>query len=117
MKYIAGVAALALAIYAGIQSYLIAQVGILNQIPQLEGDGGGGVAFAVLCFITAILVLFKPMVSVILFVVSALLALLVGLTYQDPIPMYWSLGPLVLAAAIVVNHYLKRRKLGHVKAP
>lgn len=110
MKYIVGVLAFAFAIYTGIQSYMIAQIGIVNQIPQLEGDGGGGVVFTALLVLIGILALFKPFLAVFLFVFSALLSLLVGLTYQDPVTMYWSIGPFLLSLLLLLSRYIQRRK-------
>lgn len=115
MKYLIALAAIGLAIYTGVQSYLIAQVGIVNQIPQLVGDGGGGMVVTALCALAGLLALFKTLPAAVLFVLSTLTAILVGLTYQDPTTLLWAVGPFVFAVAILFSRISKRRKIRQVK--
>lgn len=86
------------AVYVGFDAYTITTLGIANDIPQLTGDGGGGMAFAFLLAIGAgVAVKFQRIASAI-FILAAIVSLWVGLLYQDSLTMFWSLGAAILVA-------------------
>ncbi len=89
------------AVYVADQSYLIAHTGAMYQIPQLEGDGGGGIVVAALCVIGAGLVFIRLWAADVAFVLAALIALLVGLSYQDNVTAWWSVAPIALLCSLI----------------
>lgn len=109
MKILLSVASLVLASFAGFQSLQIAQAGAANQIPQLEGDGGGGMAFAVLLFLSGLILLWKPLWAAFAFAVSAIVILSVGLIYQDNVMLWWTAAPVLLGGLGLFAHFRKKR--------
>jgi uncharacterized membrane protein len=100
VKYFRPLAALVaavFAVYAGYQSLLISEAGAAYQIPQLEGDGGGGMIFAFLCFIGALVYLIRPVISIPFFILSAVTGLLAGFLYNDPVMWVWAIVSSVFA--------------------
>lgn len=98
----------AFAVYAAFQSWTIAQAGVTYQIPQLEGDGGAGFVFAVICLLAAILVFFRPLVSLGFYILAALGIAFVAFEFQDRIEFSWSLGAIVLGALTIYIRYRSR---------
>lgn len=96
--------------YTGFQSYQIASAGIQYQVAQLEGDGGAGLVFTFFCFLSALLALVKPLLGVVMFLLSALLAVFAGLLYGDGVMMLWAVAPALLAGANGYVQITKRRK-------
>ncbi len=90
MKIAISIASLLLSIYAGITSYLVAHMGALYQIPQLEGDGGGGIVVAILCFAAGTLIFFRVWPAFATYCIAAVAALFVGLSFQDGMVDIWS---------------------------
>ena len=99
LKHGIGVLAILFSLYVAFQAMLIASNGALYQIPQLEGDGGGGLIFALLCLIAGFLTWLRPRIAAAVFLVAAAVTVLVGLIYQDRIEMFWCAVPLVCAIA------------------
>lgn len=114
MKFLIGALTVLFGAYAAHQSYSIAYAGALNQIPQLEGDGGGGLIFSALMVCAALIGLLSPLWSSILFLASMVIAVLVGSFYQDPVMLWWSALPLLLAVLnlLAPRRSRKRRRLG-----
>jgi hypothetical protein len=110
MKIVVGILAGAFSVYTAVQSFAIAHVGVTVQSAQLEGDGGGGLLFALLCLVSGVVVLAKPFISVFTFVVSAVVTIFVGMTYSDDIMIIWSVVPIILAATSLYMHYSTRRR-------
>jgi len=96
--------------YSGFQSYQIASAGLLYQVAQLEGDGGAGLVFTFLFFLAALLALVKPVAGVVMFILSALLAIFAGQLYGDNVMMLWAVAPALLAGAHGYRWALTRRK-------
>jgi len=111
LKWLTGICALALAIYAIAQSLEILQVGVTNQIPQLEGDGGGGILFAVLTFISALACLIKPLVAFLLFLITTLLSTFISFLFSDPLLLTWSAISITLAALSFLAHRARKNRL------
>ncbi len=106
------------AIYVADQSYLIAHAGAMYQIPQLEGDGGGGIVVAALCAIGAGLVFIRLWAADAAFVLSALIALMVGLSFQDNVTAWWSVVPALLDCALVAVRYkISKRRYPIIRRP
>ena len=101
MKIAICVMACAFAVFVAAQSYLIAHMGALYQIPQLEGDGGGGMLVAVLCMIGGGLIFFRLWAADTAFLLAALTALLVGLSFQDSTTAWWSIAPFLFACLLI----------------
>jgi hypothetical protein len=104
MKIAVAILSALLAVFAAIQSYTIAYVGTANQIPQLEGDGGGGIVFAALCLLAAILVLWRPIISMWLYGLALVVILLTGYLYEDRAMWLWGAAALVLGILSWVAH-------------
>jgi len=105
MKMMLAIASLLFTAYVAIQSYLVAATGVANQIPQLEGDGGGGMLLALFCACGCLLAYVKPRMTWIAFVLAAITATITGLLYEDNVMLLWSIGPLL----ILVVHFLAQR--------
>lgn len=104
MKWITALLCLAVAVWTFWQSYQIASAGVLNNIPQLQGDGGGGLVFAVLCVAAALFTLWRPWIAVVVLVVNALTIILVGFLFGDSTVYLWAGAALVLAILSAVAH-------------
>ena len=112
MKRIAAGLAALFAIYTALESYAIAAAGVANHIAQLEGDGGGGMAFSLLCLVAGILVLRYPLGSVYVFLFATILIVWVGFLYEDSIMYVWGVVPLILGAmGWVVRRTGKRNRV------
>jgi hypothetical protein len=98
------------AVYTADKSYVIAKAGAQYGIPQLLGDGGGGLVFSVLCLITAIVSLAYFRVTLVLLLISGILIILVGVTYQDNGTLYWSIIPLLFAIAYFMVQRVWRKE-------
>ncbi|RIV24397.1 hypothetical protein D2Q93_07170 [Alicyclobacillaceae bacterium I2511] len=98
------------ATYVGIESYLIAAVGVVNQIPQLVGDGGGGILVALLCATAVVLVWLSPLASGLIFLLATVVSGLAGVIYQDNVTLFWMLGPIVLAIVNFTVYWSQRRQ-------
>lgn len=109
MKWFIGGGAILFAIYAAGQAIVIIQAGVTNQIPQLIGDGGGGMVFAALCFAAGVVCLFKPVVSVPLFGLCMLSGILTGFVYDDPTMWIWSAATFVLGGVSYAWHRWRKR--------
>lgn len=110
MKIAVSIACTLFAIYAGINSYLVAHVGALYQIPQLEGDGGGGLVVAAICFIAGILVFLRWWAAMSAYCVGAIAALVVGISFQDGMVDIWSA---VIALFAATSGFLMYRNHKH----
>lgn len=99
------------AIYVTEQSYLIAHTGAMYQIPQLEGDGGGGILVATFCAIGAGLVFFRLWAADAAFILAALIALMAGLSFQDSATAWWSIAPALLACTLIALRNIKKNSL------
>ncbi|QSO54289.1 hypothetical protein JZ785_11270 [Alicyclobacillus curvatus] len=111
MKLLAAVLTFVFGVYSGIQSYRIAAAGAAQQIPQLQGDGGGGLVFALVCVIAAVVVLKRPSIGVWLLSGAAVIAGFVGLSFGDPSMYWWAIAALALAVLdFVIHRMLKSTK-------
>jgi hypothetical protein len=104
MKWITALLCAAVAVWTAWQSYHIAVVGTTNGIPQLEGDGGGGILFAGLCLLAAVALLWRPVISVILLTLAAMVIVLTGFLYEDSTMYLWGAAAVVLAILGAVTH-------------
>lgn len=113
MKIAISITSALLSIYAGITSYLVAHVGALYQIPQLEGDGGGGLVVAALCFAAASLIFFRVWFAFATYCFGAVAALFVGLSFQDGMVDIWSgvISLFAIASAILMWREHRRPSL------
>ncbi len=111
MRWLIEVCALALALYTGFQSILISQIGFNNQIPQLEGDGGGGIIFAFLTFLAAIIYLIKPTLAIIIFLLSTIVSAFSSFLFGDSVILLWSAGTVILAFLCYLANRISRRRL------
>jgi hypothetical protein len=93
MKIAIGVMSLLFAIYLAIESYLISSLGTSYQIPQLEGDGGGGLVAAGILLVSGIIVFWRPLWACLGFVLSTGLVVIVGLEYQDNLTLFFAMAP------------------------
>ncbi len=109
MKLMTAFLSVLFATYVGIESYLIATVGVVNRIPQLVGDGGGGLLTALLCATAGVMVWLSPLASALTFLLAALVSLLAGVIYQDHVTLLWALGPAVLTLVNVLTLWRMRR--------
>lgn len=105
----AGLMCVLAAVWIGLQSYAIAAVGVGNAIPQLEGDGGAGVIFAVMLLLGGILLWWRPLWSTVPFALALAPALLAGWLYQDVTMWWWCLAPVLFGLAGVGLHRWRRR--------
>jgi hypothetical protein len=90
MKWVIGSCAFLLALYTGFQSILISQVGFSQQIPQLMGDGGGGILLSILTLLTAIVCIAKPYIAMFMFLFCTILSAFVSLIFNDSIILLWA---------------------------
>ncbi|QQE81012.1 hypothetical protein [Alicyclobacillus sp. SO9] len=93
------------------QSYLIASTGALYHIPQLEGDGGGGLVFAGLCFIAGVALFIRPILSAVIYVLAALVISFIAVAFQDSIDFLWTLIALSLGTLAVVSRIRSKRRI------
>ncbi|UOF90386.1 hypothetical protein LSG31_21435 [Fodinisporobacter ferrooxydans] len=117
MKIILGILNIIVAICIGLQAAVIARVGAVNQIPQLEGDGGAGLLFSLLILVAVIFYFVKPIFSIPLFILAALTGILASLIYSDPVMIAWSIAPLFMVAFLLLNRrirFLKQAKMAHL---
>lgn len=98
-----------LALFTGWESYEIAHMGVLMTNAQLEGDGGGGLVFAIVCFFAAIVLFYKPLWSTILYFISAIFVILVGVFYQDMSMLIWSALAVVFMGSSIYLTILDRK--------
>ena len=98
---VVGIVSVAFAVYAAWQAIAIAQAGVVNQIPQLEGDGGGSLLFAVVLATAGIAGMWKPVVALPLYAITLVIGVLVALIYQDLMLWFWDFGALILGAVTV----------------
>jgi hypothetical protein len=110
MKITVAVLSVAFSVYVAIQSYVIAEAGATYQVVQLEGDGGGGLVFALLCIIAGLLVFVRPLLSAGTFILASVMALGVGILYGDNAMLLWAVVPVALTAVNVYLHIALRRK-------
>lgn len=110
MKYIIGILAVLAAGYVGIQSFIIANVGAQNQIPQLEGDGGASVVFAVIVLIAAVLCFFRPLIASPIFLLGTLVGSLCAATYEDSLMYVWSIVSFLFAASSFLIYRFARKR-------
>jgi hypothetical protein len=113
MKWITALLCAAAAVWTAWQSYHIAVAGAANDIPQLEGDAGGGIVFAALCLIAAILMLWRPLIAVAALTLAALITVLTGFLYEDSTMYLWGAAAVVLAilAAFAHRQWRARREM------
>ncbi|WDL96200.1 hypothetical protein [Alicyclobacillus sp. ALC3] len=100
-KIIVGIVSVVFATYAASQAIAIAQAGVANQIPQLEGDGGGALLFAVVLATAGIAGMWKAIIALPLYAITLIIGVLVALIYQDLMLWFWDFGVLILGAATV----------------
>ncbi len=110
MKSILALVAAGFAIYAGLQAELIAQVGVIQNIPQLEGDGAGNFIFAVLCLLCGVLIFIRPLLAFISCLLATVVVLYVGFAYQDTTSLLWTIVPIGLAISTFVLDRFDRKK-------
>ncbi|GMA51653.1 hypothetical protein GCM10025857_30100 [Alicyclobacillus contaminans] len=63
MRYVVPVLSALVALVCAWQSFELASVGVTNQIPQLEGDGGAGMVFSILCLLAGAVALWNGRVA------------------------------------------------------
>ncbi len=107
---VVGIVSVAFAVYAAWQAIAIAQAGVVNQIPQLEGDGGGSLLFAVVLATAGIAGMWKPVVALPLYAITLVIGVLVALIYQDLMLWFWDLGALILGAVTVFSACKARQR-------
>lgn len=107
---VVGIVSVAFAVYAAWQAIAIAQAGVVNQIPQLEGDGGGSLLFAVVLATAGIAGMWKPVVALPLYAITLVIGVLVALIYQDLMLWFWDLGALILGAVTVFSARKARQR-------
>jgi hypothetical protein len=99
VKFLVPISSTVVALICGWQSLQLAEVGVTNHIPQIEGDGGAGVVFSVLCLVAGVVILFTRKVASGLFLITGLEGIWASWTYSDSQMTLWALAPLGLAAA------------------
>lgn len=105
------VLALLFAVYTGIDAYHITSIGVNNGVAQLTGDGGGGMTFAVLLVIAAGLGVRFQRIGAAIFMLAAVIALWVGMIYQDSMMLFWAVGAVALCAVHVVFYTVQKRRV------
>lgn len=98
-----GVVTVAFALYALWQAIAIADAGVIHQIPQLEGDGGGALLFAVVLAVAGMIAMWSPIVAVWLYFLAMLIGTIVALLYQDLMLWFWVAGTLALCVASLTS--------------
>jgi hypothetical protein len=109
-RFVPGILGILFALFTGYQSFVIASAGAVNEIPQLEGDGGGGLTLSVICMLAAILSFIKPVWSIPFFILSTLVCLITGYIYEDNLIYIWAAGTVALTVLSYVLHRLLRNK-------
>ncbi|MDQ0188710.1 hypothetical protein JI721_13055 [Alicyclobacillus cycloheptanicus] len=108
LKWITAIVTCLFALYTALQAMQIASAGAVNQIPQLEGDGGGGMVFALLCFIAGVLCMLKPIIALFCYTLTVLAGVVVGIIYDDPVLWMWAGGALILTGCCYASHRWKK---------
>jgi hypothetical protein len=101
---------LAFAVYAGIESYQIASAGVTYAVPQLEGDGGGGLLIAVVAAISGAIAFIRLWIAQIGLAITSLLALGVGTAFADRITSLWAWVPVLLILLTGVGQWWLHRQ-------
>lgn len=113
LKLAIAVASGLFSIYMFIQSLMIASAGVSYQVPQLEGDGGGGLVIAFTCALASGLLFLRLWLANVGFLVAATGCLLVGGIFQDSVIMLWGLVPLLLAGLTAWKQFRDSRRRNH----
>ncbi|MCY0876928.1 MAG: hypothetical protein OWT28_11765, partial [Firmicutes bacterium] len=95
-------------------AYQIAHAGAVLGIPQLEGDGGGSMVYALVSVVGAVTVLRFTRIASVIFLLAALMAVLISLLYADNAVMLWAVASVLLSGASWWAHR-RARRLSHTK--
>ncbi|WP_067934976.1 hypothetical protein [Alicyclobacillus kakegawensis] len=98
MRFVLPIISAVVAVVSGWQAMALAEVGVQQQIPQLEGDGGAGMVFALLCLAGGVTALFRRWLGCALFLLAALVGAWAGVVFADLLTGLWSIAPLALGA-------------------
>ncbi|MCL6627536.1 hypothetical protein [Alicyclobacillus shizuokensis] len=96
MRVVLLVVSAVVAVVSGWQALWVAEVGAEQQIPQLEGDGGAGLVFALLCLAGGVAALFRRWLGCALFSLAALAGVWAGVVFADLVTGLWAVAPLAL---------------------
>ncbi|MCL6593973.1 MAG: hypothetical protein K6T31_08360, partial [Alicyclobacillus sp.] len=75
------------------------RAGVMNDIPQLTGDGGAGLVFAGICALTGLWACWQPGWAVAGFVTAGLLAVGTAWDFGDPVVYAWAAAAGLVGAA------------------
>ncbi|MCL6548087.1 MAG: hypothetical protein K6T30_04165 [Alicyclobacillus sp.] len=100
------------ALYSGWKAELIAQAGAARHIPQLLGDGGGGLLSALLCLAGAAACWASPLWAVPLLVGGSLCSAVTAWIYQDPALFGWCAVAAGFAAAAGIEYRRAKKAPG-----
>ncbi|WAH39037.1 hypothetical protein [Alicyclobacillus dauci] len=101
MRILICLAAALVTIYTGISAIEVAEVGVANQIPQLEAAGAAECIISILTLCGAVIVFWKWWVSLICFSMAMAWSVFIGIVYLDDTIWIWFGACTVLALASV----------------
>lgn len=96
-RWIGRILLILFALLVGVQSWWIAWVGVFNQIPQLTGDGGGGVLLAFWLLLGSLLSLKWRWPVIVCCLLASIDGVLCGQIYQDNMQYVYAAGALIAA--------------------
>lgn len=89
--------ALLFAVYCATEAYQIARAGVVLSIPQLAGDGGGGLVYSLVEALAGLMILRFTRFALVTFLGATCIAIFVGLLYGDSALLTWAAFSLALA--------------------
>lgn len=100
---------IALSVVMAVQTFLVYVLGNVGNDEDATGGGAVGLLVAFLMFVAAAFAMGLPLVSVILFLIGGLLALLIAASSDFPDLAYWGVTSLILAVMAFIGWRGKRR--------